>query len=293
MSPATSPSRAMAMKTGPRCDASRRNGHSGGQRSSMHAWLDRRLRREAVTGRLLSRRETIRFGEWNVRTLRRSGKTEQVALAMKQYRLSCVAVTETHLTGADEMVLDAHTGYSMIFSGRKDTSNAEGVKLALTPHARAALRRYQAVSSQILKAELLTQAGPLLMIVAYTPTDQSSMEDKDQFSSDLDCVITTANGLTIVMGDFNAAIGESVQGVVGCHGLTESTSDNGKRLMSFASVHGLCITNTMFPTNRFTRQHSTHQIPMPNLHQGLRAGKAETQTISPGHSCVPRSGPEQ
>ena len=40
-SPATSTSRAMAMKTGPRCDASRRNGHGGGQRSSTHAWLDR------------------------------------------------------------------------------------------------------------------------------------------------------------------------------------------------------------------------------------------------------------
>ena len=34
----------------------------------------------------------------------------QLALAMKQYGLSCVAVTETHLTGAGEMVLDAHTG---------------------------------------------------------------------------------------------------------------------------------------------------------------------------------------
>ena len=58
---------------------------------------------------------------------------------------------------------------------------------------RAALRHYQAVSSQILKAELLTQAGPLLMIVAYAPMDQSSMEDKDQFYLDLDCVMTTAN----------------------------------------------------------------------------------------------------
>ena len=146
----------------------------------MCARLDRtsmqRLRRGAVTGRLLSRQETVRFGVWNVRTLRGSGKTEQLALAMKQYRLSCVAVTETHLTGTGEMVLDAHTGYSMIFSGRKDTSNAEGVGLALTPHARAALRHYQAVSSRILKAELLTQAGPLLVIVAYAPTDQSSMK---------------------------------------------------------------------------------------------------------------------
>ena len=49
-------------------------------------------------GRLLRRREPVRFGVWNIRTLRGFGKTEQLALAMKQYRLSCVAVTETHLT---------------------------------------------------------------------------------------------------------------------------------------------------------------------------------------------------
>ena len=41
------------------------------------------------------------------------------------------------------------------------------------------------------------------------------MEDKYQFYSDLDCVMTTANGLTMVMGDFTAGIGKSVQGVVG------------------------------------------------------------------------------
>ena len=196
--------------------------------------------------RLLSGRKTVRFGVWNVRTLRGLGKTEQLASVIKQYRLSIVAVTETHLTGAGEMVLDADTGHTMIFSGRKDSNN-EGVGLALTPHAKAALRHYQAVSSRILKAEFLTQAGPLLMVVAYAPTDQSIAEDKDQFYSDLDCVMTTANGLTMVMGDFNAAIGETMQGVVGCHGLANRTSNNGKRLMSFASMHGLCITNTLFP----------------------------------------------
>ena len=51
----------------------------------------------------------------------------------------------------------------------------------------------------------------------------------------------------MVMGDFNAAIGKSVPGVVGNHLLGGQTSDNGERLVSFASVNGLCITNTFFP----------------------------------------------
>ena len=67
-------------------------------------------------------------------------------------------------------------------------------------------RCYQAVSTRILTGEFLTRVGPLLVVVVYAPTDQSSTEDKDQFYSDLDGVMTNANGLTIVMGDFNTAI---------------------------------------------------------------------------------------
>ena len=79
-----------------------------------------RPRHGAVMGRLLSGRKMVCFGVWNVRTLHGSGKTEQLASVIKQYRLYIVAVTETHLAGADEMVLDADTGNTMIFSGRKE-----------------------------------------------------------------------------------------------------------------------------------------------------------------------------
>lgn len=98
----------------------------------------------------------------------------------------------------------------MVFSGRQDGSAREGVGLALAPHAKAALRCYQAVSYRILTGEFLTRVGLLLVFVVYAPIDQSSTENKDQFYSDLDGVMTNANGLTIVMGDFNAAISDSV-----------------------------------------------------------------------------------
>ena len=101
-----------------------------------------------------------------------------------------------------------------------------------------------------MTGEFLTRVGPLLVVVVYAPTDQSSTEDKDQFYSDLDGVMTNANGLTIVMGDFNAAISDSVQGVTGPHGLSRRTIDNGDRLVSFASSNDLTITNTLFPHKR-------------------------------------------
>ena len=49
--------------------------------------------------------------------IRYTGKLEQLAGEMKRYRLSILAVTETHLPGEGEMLLDAETSYKLLFSG--------------------------------------------------------------------------------------------------------------------------------------------------------------------------------
>ena len=78
--------------------------------------------------------------------IRYTGKLEQLAGEMKQYRLSILAVTETHLPGEGEMLLDAEKRATSSSSLGSEGSNVEGVGIALSPHARAALQHYQAVS---------------------------------------------------------------------------------------------------------------------------------------------------
>ena len=179
---------------------------------------------------------------------------------MEQFRLSFLAVMETHLPGEGEVMLDESSGHCMLFSGRQDGSSKEGVLLALSRCARNAMRHYQAMSSRVLVVELLTVAGPISVVVSYAPTEQNSVEGKDQFYSDLDYAMGSANGLVMVMGDFNAAISESVQGVVGPHGLSRQTSDNGK---IFACANGMCITNTLFPHRHFIKLLGIHPTQEP------------------------------
>ena len=57
----------------------------------------------------------------------------------------------------------------------------------------------------IMKAEFLTQVGPLMIIVVYAPTNQDSAEEKDQ--------------LQVI---------DKLDGVVGLYGLECTTSDNGE-----------------------------------------------------------------
>ena len=54
------------------------------------------------------------------------------------------------------------------------------------------MRHYQALSSRVLAVELLMVAGPISVVVSYAPTEQSSVEEKDQFYSDLDYAMGSA-----------------------------------------------------------------------------------------------------
>ena len=141
-----------------------------------------------------------------------------------------------------------------------DGSTREGFRLAVASHAKLTLIRcYQAVSSRILAGEFLPKVGPLLVVVVYAPTDQSSTVDKDLFYSDLESVTTNATGLVIVMGDFNAPISDSVECVVGPHGLSRWTNEIGERLVSFASSNDLTITNSLFPQRGTIKHPGIHQ----------------------------------
>ena len=54
---------------------------------------------------------------------------------MEPYRVSVLAVTETHLAGENEIVLDECRGHKMLFfgTGREYRRTVKGVGLVLTP----------------------------------------------------------------------------------------------------------------------------------------------------------------
>ena len=129
-----------------------------------------------MAGRLLSAKKAMRIGTWNVRTLRGLGKGEQLAMEMERNGLMVLGVTETHLPGTGVQTLHENKEYIMLFSGRVDGGMSEGVGLAITPEARSALRSWRPIASRLLVAEFLTRMGPLAIVVAYGPTENSVSE---------------------------------------------------------------------------------------------------------------------
>ena len=55
--------------------------------------------------------------------------------------------------------------------------------------------------------------------------------------------------MLVVMGDFNARVGNDVtswRGVIVKHGIQEEATDNGQRLLELCAASGLCVTGTLF-----------------------------------------------
>ena len=81
------------------------------QRAIQQAALMQRQTRRETSSRLLSAKQVVRFGIWNVRTFRGLGKSQQLAAEMQRNRISILAVTETHLSEPGHLMLDEENGY--------------------------------------------------------------------------------------------------------------------------------------------------------------------------------------
>ena len=68
---------------------------------------------------------TIKFGNWNVRTLYRSGNFAQAAREMGRNGIDITGISETHWTGQGQFQL-ANVQRDL-YSGREDNNHREGV----------------------------------------------------------------------------------------------------------------------------------------------------------------------
>ena len=84
----------------------------------------------------------------------------------------------------------------------------------------------------------------------YSPTLQADPTEKDKFYSDLLSLLQNApaDDKVIILGDFNARVGQDAEawkGVLGKHGVG-NCNDNGRLLLEFCAEQHLVITNTTF-----------------------------------------------
>lgn len=104
------------------------------------------------------------------------------------------------------------------------------------------------MSGRVALLQLNAQGRQLNIIQVYAPTGDKVIEEVEEFYKDVETAMkqTKSKDITIVLGDFNAKVGESLQNeCMGSFGLGER-NDRGDRLLQFCQEHKMVLTNTFF-----------------------------------------------
>ncbi|XP_068739553.1 craniofacial development protein 2-like [Montipora capricornis] len=178
------------------------------------------------TASIVNPKNKTRIGNWNVRTMFETGKAGQVAKEMKRYEIDILGISECRWRGSGKSKLN--------------TGEAARCLMEWTPE-----------SSRIIRARFYSKYRKLTLIHAYSPTNDASIESKDDFYEQLEGTVQKCNrnDILLITGDLNAKVGKGTpeeREVLGQHG-TGDRNENGERLCEFCEMNGLVITGTIFP----------------------------------------------
>ena len=104
------------------------------------------------------------------------------------------------------------------------------------------------MNDRIIMCKLKAKPFDIAIIQVYAPTADHPEEEIETFYEDLEKVMkrTKSGDIVIVMGDFNAKVGNTAMSkCMGKHGLGD-TNERGERLTEFCKTHEMSIANTLF-----------------------------------------------
>ena len=172
----------------------------------------------------------------------------QLVKEFDNYNLDVLGVSEVRWTGTGKRRLAS--GHTIVFSGRSDDQQSEGVALLLNRKTEKALLEWKPFGSRLLKARFHSKYTKLSVLVCYAPTEDANAEVKDAFYDQLQTALESvhAHDMLLILGDLNAKVGSDNTGrehVMGKHGIG-TINDNGERLADFCEENNLLIGGTLF-----------------------------------------------
>ena len=180
------------------------------------------------------------IGTWNVRTLNRTGKIEELNNELSRYKWDIVGLSETRLSGCGE--LTTNEGNKIYYSGRE--KHQEDVGFIVRKELINSVLNYTTISSRVISIRLKASPINITIILIYAPTSTYNDEEIEKFYETVDNTIQESHkkDILIVQGDFNAKIGinanEEWAECAGRFGIGVR-NDRGQRLLEFAGKHRL------------------------------------------------------
>ena len=123
--------------------------------------------------------------------------------------------------------------------------------MILSKNARRSLVEWNPQSDRILLARFRTPARNICIVQCYAPTEVADMERKENFYEEFNRTLMKIHrgGTIMLMGDFNAKVGDKNEGcerIMGKHGMG-TKNINGELFLELCLEHDIVIGGTIFP----------------------------------------------
>ena len=205
------------------------------------------LDRHQATAVTSSKKNAIKIGTWNVRTLFMVGQLNNLKQEMETLDIDILGVCETRWTGNGCFTSD---NVVMLYSGGETHSNSVGV--IMKKHIAKSIIGCWSISDRVMVVKLKGTPADVNIIQAYAPTSASTEDALENFYHDLEKAMSVCKSseMKIVMGDFNAKIGEErYNTTVGPYGLG-TRNDRGDTMVEWCERTELVVTNTWFKQHK-------------------------------------------
>ncbi|KAK2712445.1 hypothetical protein QYM36_011212, partial [Artemia franciscana] len=201
---------------------------------------------------VLTAKQNLNTGFWNVRTMNQISKTEKVVKEMRQYLIDIFVLSEIRWSGNGlEKFGD---GYAMAFSGHPSVHRT-GVGLLMSPLAHKAMTNWNPVNECIMTVCFVSNNTKMItnhtaIIACYAPTNETTEEEKDAFYNMLNSATKDVprHDILCLVGDLNAKVDADRQycpEVLDPRGMGE-INENGTLLINYALSNDLIIGGSMF-----------------------------------------------
>ena len=202
--------------------------------------LDRRL---GGRDKKRNKDERLRIGTWNVRTMNRKGKLENLKREMERNSLDVVGVSEMRWRGEGDFWSEKHR---IIYAGGEE--NKRGVGIVLKKDLAKRVNKIIQKSDRLLLVKIQNEPRDIVIIQVYMPTTDYNDEEVEAVYEQLEEMLKEVKGkdLLVIMGDWNAVLGEGKDGMeVGRFGLGRR-NDRGQMMVDFCKRKKLVVMNTWF-----------------------------------------------
>ncbi|GFN84567.1 LOW QUALITY PROTEIN: chemosensory receptor a [Plakobranchus ocellatus] len=200
--------------------------------------------RHPASARKTKTDKTSKIATWIVRSLHQKGKLENVVKEMERMKLNILGFAEVRWKGAGSMKLGSKT---LIYS--RGHTHERGVGILFDVTTAKSLGSWCPILDRVVVSKLIAKPLNLGIIQVYAPTSDSEDVQVEKCCEEIEKekgYLKSQDTIIIIMGDFNAKVGdERVEDVVGPSG-TGTVNEHGSGLIGWCQVKDFTITNTWY-----------------------------------------------